>query len=468
MNPNPLQFRDPERGAALLRRLERAVERAVARLGGPVSVMHVCGSHEQAIARYGLRARLPAGLDLRMGPGCPVCVTDAPEIDAAVALARSGLPVLTYGDMLRVPGTEMSLEDARAAGARVEVLYAATQAVEIARATPGPVVFFATGFETTAVTTAALLLAAPPPPENLFVLSAHKWVPAAMEIVASDRRSRIAGYLAAGHAATITGFGLFEPFVARHGKPVVVAGFEPLDILAGLALLVEQIADGVARVENAFPRCVSRDRQRSARSRRCTASSTRTSASGAALPACRTATCACVRRSPTATPPSGSPTGSPPPPPPPPAPMPTIASAARSCPGRPIRRTAPSSVGRAGRHPRRRVHGQHRGRVPHLAGAWPVTDRPPFADTHVRLAHGAGGPAMRALIDAVFLGQTRDPAALARADAACLPFGDGFLVITTDAHVVSPPEFPGATSAGCRSAASSTISPWPGPATSRR
>jgi hydrogenase expression/formation protein HypD len=259
MNPNPLQFRDPERGAALLRRLERAVERAVARLGGPVSVMHVCGSHEQAIARYGLRARLPAGLDLRMGPGCPVCVTDAPEIDAAVALARSGLPVLTYGDMLRVPGTEMSLEDARAAGARVEVLYAATQAVEIARATPGPVVFFATGFETTAVTTAALLLAAPPPPENLFVLSAHKWVPAAMEIVASDRRSRIAGYLAAGHAATITGFGLFEPFVARHGKPVVVAGFEPLDILAGLALLVEQIADGVARVENAFPRCVSRD-----------------------------------------------------------------------------------------------------------------------------------------------------------------------------------------------------------------
>jgi hydrogenase expression/formation protein HypD len=256
---NPLQFRDPERGAALLKRLERAVDRAHARHGGPVTVMHVCGSHEQAIARYGLRARLPAGLDLRMGPGCPVCVTDAPEIDAAVALARAGLPLLTYGDMLRVPGTERSLEDARAAGARVEVLYAATQAVEFARRTPGPVVFFATGFETTAVTTAALLVSDPPPPANFFVLSAHKWVPAAMEIVAADRRSRIAGYLAAGHAATITGWGLFEPFVARHGRPVVVAGFEPLDILAALALLVEQIADGVARVENAFPRCVSRE-----------------------------------------------------------------------------------------------------------------------------------------------------------------------------------------------------------------
>jgi hydrogenase expression/formation protein HypD len=221
--------------------------------------MHVCGSHEQAIARYGLSSRLPAGLDLRMGPGCPVCVTDGPEIDAAVALARAGLPVLTYGDMLRVPGTEQSLEDARVGGARVEVIYAATQAVEFARRTDGPVILFATGFETTAVTTAALLLAATPPPDNLYVLSAHKWVPAAMELVAADPRSRVAGYLAAGHAATITGYGLFEGFVARHGRPVVVAGFEPLDILAALALLVERIAQGTAQVDNAFPRCVSRD-----------------------------------------------------------------------------------------------------------------------------------------------------------------------------------------------------------------
>jgi hydrogenase expression/formation protein HypD len=248
-----VEFRDVARGKALQARLERAVARA----GRPVTVMHVCGSHEQAIARYGLRANFPPDLRVQMGPGCPVCVTDAPDIDACVALARRGLRVLTYGDMLRVPGTAASLDDARSAGARVDVIYAATQAAEIARASDEPVVFFATGFETTAVATAAVLLRDPPP--NLFVLSAHKWVPAAMEAVARAPDAAVEGYLAAGHAATVTGYGLFEPFVAAHGKPVVVAGFEPLDLLAGLALLVEQVADGRAEVVNAFPRCVTRD-----------------------------------------------------------------------------------------------------------------------------------------------------------------------------------------------------------------
>lgn len=259
MIPTPkLEFRDVARGRALQLRLERVLAEA----RREVTVMHVCGSHEQAIARYGLRARFPANLHVQMGPGCPVCVTDAPEIDACVALAERGLHVLTYGDMLRVPGRARSLEDARAAGARVEVIYAATQAAEIARASDHPVVFFATGFETTAVATAAVLLAAPPP--NLYVLSAHKWVPAAMEIVASAPETKIEGYLAAGHAATITGYGLFAPFAARHRRPVVVAGFEPLDLLAGLVLLVEQVLAGTCEVENAFPRCVSRDGNRRA------------------------------------------------------------------------------------------------------------------------------------------------------------------------------------------------------------
>jgi hydrogenase expression/formation protein HypD len=253
-----LEFRDVARGRLLQARLERAMARA----SRPVTVMHVCGSHEQAIARYGLRARFPRNLHVQMGPGCPVCVTDAPEIDACVALARQGLRILTYGDMLRVPGRAMSLDDARAAGARVDVIYAATQAAEIARASDEPVVFFATGFETTAVATAAVLLADPPP--NLFVLSAHKWVPAAMEVVASTPDTKIEGYLAAGHAATITGHGVFEPFVAKHGRPVVVAGFEPLDILSGLVLLVEQVLEAKAEVVNAFPRCVSREGNRRA------------------------------------------------------------------------------------------------------------------------------------------------------------------------------------------------------------
>ncbi len=258
MSPSPLALRDPALGRALSARLTRASQRAADRRGGPVSVMHVCGSHEQAIARYGLRATFPPELQVQMGPGCPVCVTDAPEIDAAVALADAGIRVLTYGDMLRVPGRQRSLDDARAAGGQVEVIYAVTQVLDRARAlNPEPVVFFATGFETTAVATAAILLR--DPPDNLFVLSAHKWVPAAMEIVASDPDSTILGYLAAGHAATITGYGLFEGFVARHGRPVVVAGFEPLDVLAGLTLLVEAIDADRAEVVNAFPRCVTRD-----------------------------------------------------------------------------------------------------------------------------------------------------------------------------------------------------------------
>jgi hydrogenase expression/formation protein HypD len=248
-----IEFRDVARGKALQGRLDRLLAEA----GRPVTVMHVCGSHEQAIARFGLRARFPRDLRVQMGPGCPVCVTDTAEIDACVALARRGLRVLTYGDMLRVPGAEMSLEDARAEGARVEVIYAATQAADIARESAEPVVFFATGFETTAVATAAVLLRDPPP--NLYVLSAHKWVPAAMEVVASSPDTAIEGYLAAGHAATITGFGLFEPFARAHRTPVVVAGFEPLDILSGLVLLVEQVLAGKAEVVNAFARCVSRE-----------------------------------------------------------------------------------------------------------------------------------------------------------------------------------------------------------------
>lgn len=257
-SPRALEFRDPARGLALQSRLNRAVARA----GREVTVMHVCGSHEQAIARYGLRARFPPGLRVLMGPGCPVCVTDTAAIDACIALARKGIRVVTYGDMLRVPGRDGSLDDARAQGARVEVIYAATQAAALARTSSDPLVFFATGFETTAVATAAVLLA--DAPANLFVLSAHKWVPAAMEAVASTDGARVEGYLAAGHAATITGSAVFEGFVARYGRPVVVAGFEPLDLLAGLTLLVEEVAEGRATLLNAFPRCVSREGNRRA------------------------------------------------------------------------------------------------------------------------------------------------------------------------------------------------------------
>jgi len=254
-----LKFRDPAKARALAQALEK-VTGEVGR--APVSVMHVCGSHEQSIAKFGLRAVLPRTLNVIMGPGCPVCVTDVPEVDEAVVLAQDGIRIATYGDMLKVPGTAQSLADAQAAGARIDVVYSAAQAVELARDATEQVVFFASGFETTAVATAAVVLA--DPPSNFSVLSAHKYIPPVMEIVAEMPATKVEGFLAAGHAATITGSRIFERFVERHRIPVVVAGFEPLDILAGLVKLVELVRDGTPSVVNMYPRCVSPDGNRNA------------------------------------------------------------------------------------------------------------------------------------------------------------------------------------------------------------
>jgi hydrogenase expression/formation protein HypD len=249
-----LKFRDPQRARALAGALQREVDLA----GRTLSVMHVCGSHEQAIARFGLRAVFPRGLDVIMGPGCPVCVTDTPEVDEAVALAAQGARVCTYGDMLRLPGTVKSLADARSDGGNVEVVYSVSQAVDLARQRPAEqVVFFASGFETTAVATAAVVLSGVP--ENFSILSSHKYVPAAMDVVSELEETNIEGFIAAGHAATITGWGIFEPFAARTGTPVVVAGFEPLDVLAAVLELVRLVRAGRAEVMNCYPRCVSKE-----------------------------------------------------------------------------------------------------------------------------------------------------------------------------------------------------------------
>ncbi len=244
-----MKFRDPRKAKALTRTLERLCQE----IGREVSVMHVCGSHEQAIARFGLRSILPRPLNVIMGPGCPVCITDEPEVDEAVVLAQQGVILASYGDMLRVPGSSKSLADAQTEGADVRVVYSAAEAVNLARQTDRQVVFFASGFETTAVATAAVILA--DPPENFSVLSAHKYIPPAMEIVAEMPGSKVEGFLAAGNAATITGWKIFERFVERHRLPVVIGGFEPLDILAALAKLLELIRDRELRVVNAYTRC---------------------------------------------------------------------------------------------------------------------------------------------------------------------------------------------------------------------
>ncbi|WP_324663414.1 hydrogenase formation protein HypD [Haloarcula sediminis] len=247
-----LKFRDPEVAEELADDIAARMER----IGEPIEIMHVCGSHEQVIAKFGLRSMLPDDLSVTMGPGCPVCVTNMPEVDEAVALAEDGKTVATYGDMFRVPGTVKSLADAKSEGAPVEVVYSASEAVDLAEETDGDVVFFATGFETTAAPTAAVLQA--DPPENFYVLSAHKYVPPAMEVVAEMPDTDVDAFLAAGHAATITGYGLFEEFVEEYDLPVVVGGFEPVDVLYGVRAILEFVEAGESGLENAYPRGVSR------------------------------------------------------------------------------------------------------------------------------------------------------------------------------------------------------------------
>jgi len=215
-----------------------------------MAFMHICGTHEAAIARSGLRSLLPGRLKIVMGPGCPVCITPQGEIDAAIGLAGRGCIVATYGDLLRVPGTKGSLESC---GGDVRVVQGIHKAVEIAQKTDKDVVFISVGFETTAPTVAAMLMTKPP--ENFSILSCHRIVPPAMKWLLEQGEAKLHGFLLPGHVCTVMGFAEYEQFPV----PQVVAGFEPEDILLGLLMLVRQVKEGTHRVDNAYPRAVSRD-----------------------------------------------------------------------------------------------------------------------------------------------------------------------------------------------------------------
>ncbi len=212
--------------------------------------MHICGTHEAAIARSGLRSVLPDQLKIVMGPGCPVCITPQGEIDAALELAEQDCIIATYGDLIRVPGTKGALESV---GKDVKVVQGVHKAVEIAEKTDREVVFISVGFETTAPTVAATLLTSPP--ENFSILSCHRFVPPAMEFLLSQGEAKLDGFMLPGHVCVVAGYREYERFPV----PQVVAGFEPDDILLGLLMLVRQVKEGRAEVENAYPRAVCRD-----------------------------------------------------------------------------------------------------------------------------------------------------------------------------------------------------------------
>jgi hydrogenase expression/formation protein HypD len=215
-----------------------------------LAFMHICGTHEASIARAGLRALLPERLKIVMGPGCPVCITPQGEIDAALELAGQGCIIATYGDLLRVPGSKGSLESC---GGDVRVVQGIHKAVEAAQKTDKEVVFISVGFETTAPTVAAMLLTQPP--KNFSILSCHRIVPPAMKWLLEQGEAKLDGFMLPGHVCTITGYEDYEQFPV----PQVVAGFEPEDILLGLVMLLRQVREGTHRVDNAYPRAVTRE-----------------------------------------------------------------------------------------------------------------------------------------------------------------------------------------------------------------
>ena len=233
------------------------------RQGRPLAFMEVCGTHTMAAARMGLRGALPASIRLISGPGCPVCVTPVGTLDHALALAaRPEVTVATFGDLMRVPGSAApgeegeppSLTSAKAAGADIRVVYSPNDALDAARAHPArEVVFLGVGFETTAPGIAAAILRARDEGlRNFSVLSAHKTIPGAMVLLASSGELRLDGFLCPGHVSIILGPEAYEPVVAAARVPCVIAGFEPVEILRGLAALVAQAGRGEARVENAY------------------------------------------------------------------------------------------------------------------------------------------------------------------------------------------------------------------------
>ena len=251
-------FRDPDAARALGRRLAALGEALAPRR---VKLMEVCGSHTMAIARYALRDLLPPNVSLVSGPGCPVCVTDPGYVDAAIDLAARGVALATFGDMVRVPGSSATLLDARAAGATVRVCYSPAQALDWAAADPGRAwVILAVGFETTAAPLAALALdIARRGLGNLTLLTALKTVPPALDALVLDPALAIDGFLCPAHVSAIIGARAYLPYAARHGRPCVVAGFEPLDILLGVEGLLTQLLRGEARVDNQYARVVRDD-----------------------------------------------------------------------------------------------------------------------------------------------------------------------------------------------------------------
>ena len=259
-----MKYLDEYRDAAGSHKLAREIARITTR---PWSLMETCGGQTHAIIKFGIDELLPKNITLIHGPGCPVCVTPLELIDRALAIAaQPGVIFCSFGDMLRVPGSNRDLLSVKAGGGDVRIVYSPLDAVKLAEQNPGKaVVFFGVGFETTAPATAmAVYQAARKGLKNFFLLASHVLVPPAMEAILRSPDRRVQGFLAAGHVCAVMGWEEYIPIAAKYHVPIVVTGFEPLDILQGVLMCVRQLESGRAEVENQYSRAVRREGNRPA------------------------------------------------------------------------------------------------------------------------------------------------------------------------------------------------------------
>ena len=234
----------------------KSIKKLVKDINRPVKFMHVCGTHEYTISKYGLRTLLPKDIEILSGPGCPVCICPAADIDKAVELGRRDDTIITtFGDMIRVPATSISLAELKAKGADVRIVYGPNDAIKIAKENPNKeVIFFAIGFETTVPLIGYELQSGPP--SNFSVICALKLIPAALELLMSQSQLRIDGFISPGHVSTIIGLKPYEIFSQGYKIPNVVSGFEPNDVLLSISMLLRQVRDKKFDTINEYSRVV--------------------------------------------------------------------------------------------------------------------------------------------------------------------------------------------------------------------
>ncbi len=249
-------YQDPE----VVKKLARKITDLATQLGDrKVKICHVCGTHEYTVSHWGIRSLLPSNVEVIAGPGCPVCVCPNSDIEQAIWLAKNGYTLATFGDMSRVPSNQGSLLTARAEGAAIHIVYSFLDVIRLAKKNPTTqYVFFSIGFETTAPMVAIELINNRIP-SNVSILSSHRLVPPAMELLLEQPDIQVDGFIAPGHVSAITGYGLYEPVSHKYQIPIVVVGFEPADVMFGILEVLQQLLRNQPRTENLYKRVVTHD-----------------------------------------------------------------------------------------------------------------------------------------------------------------------------------------------------------------